>query len=146
MIRHKRLKHRFVEHIPERLDAGVLYVSMEYATSAHSCCCGCGEEVVTPFTPTDWKMTFDGETVSLRPSIGNWTLKCQSHYVIDGGKVIEAAPWRGEQVETERRRDHAAKAHFYGQSPTIESPVQSAPSKAASSFWHRVWDWVSGGS
>nr|WP_292400931.1 hypothetical protein [Mesorhizobium sp.] len=20
---------------------------MEYATSAHSCCCGCGEEVVT---------------------------------------------------------------------------------------------------
>ena len=45
------------------------------ATSAHSCCCGCGEEVVAPLTPTDWKMTFDGETTSLRPSIGNWTLK-----------------------------------------------------------------------
>ncbi len=92
MIRHKRLEHRFVEHIPERLEAGILYVSMEYATSAHSCCCGCGEEVVAPFTPTDWKMTFDGETVSLRPSIGNWTLKCRSHYVIDRSKVIEAGP------------------------------------------------------
>ena len=88
-MRHKRLEHRFVEHIPEHLEAGILYVSMEYATSAHSCCCGCGEEVVVPFTPTDWKMSFDGETVSLRPSIGNWTLKCRSHYVIDRGKVIE---------------------------------------------------------
>ena len=116
MIRHKRLEHRFVEHIPERLEAGVLYVSMEYATSAHSCCCGCGEEVVAPFTPTDWKMTFDGETISLRPSIGNWTLKCRSHYVIDRGKVIEAGPWSDEQVEAERRRDRAAKARFYGQS------------------------------
>ena len=116
-MRHKQLEHRFVEHIPERLEPGVLYVSMEYATSAHSCCCGCGEEVVTPFTPTDWKMTFDGETISLRPSIGNWTLKCRSHYVIDRGKVIEAGPWRDEQVEAERRRDRAAKARFYGQSP-----------------------------
>ncbi len=100
-MRHKRLEHRFVQHIPERLEAGILYVSMEYATSAHVCCCGCGEEVVTPFTPTDWKMTFDGETISLRPSIGNWTLKCRSHYVIDAGKVIEAAPWSDEQVEFE---------------------------------------------
>ncbi|WP_342776660.1 hypothetical protein [Hankyongella ginsenosidimutans] len=48
MMRHKRLDHRFVEHIPERLEPGVLYVSMDYATSAHSCCCGCGEEVVAP--------------------------------------------------------------------------------------------------
>lgn len=103
-MRHKRLDHRFVEHIPERLEPGILYVSMEYATSAHSCCCGCGEEVVAPFTPTDWKMSFDGETVSLCPSIGNWTLKCRSHYVIDRGKVIEASPWNNEQVEAERRR------------------------------------------
>ena len=94
MIRHKRLAHCFVEHIPERLEAGVLYVSMEYATSAHSCCCDCGEEVVAPFTPTDWKMTFDGETISLRPSIGNWTLKCRSHYVIDCGNCM-ARCWAG---------------------------------------------------
>ena len=67
---HTRLEHRFVEHIPEHLEPGVLYVSMKYATAAHSCCCGCGEEVVTPFTPTDWQMIFDGETVSLRPSVG----------------------------------------------------------------------------
>jgi hypothetical protein len=28
-----------------------------FRTAAHCCCCGCGEEVVTPFTPTDWSMT-----------------------------------------------------------------------------------------
>ena len=29
------------------------------------------QEVVTPFTPTEWRMTFDGETLSRWPSIGN---------------------------------------------------------------------------
>ena len=66
-------------------------------------------------------MTFDGETISLRPSIGNWTLKCRSHYVIDCGKVIEAGPWSDEQVEAERRRDRAAKARFYGRLPRSTS-------------------------
>lgn len=143
-MRYKRLEHRFVEHIPERLEAGVLYVSMEYATSAHSCCCGCGEEVVAPFTPTDWKMTFDGETISLRPSIGSWTLKCRSHYVIDRGKVIEAGSWSDEQVEAERRRDRAAKAQFYGKAQKVETPVQAAAPEATPGFWRRVWDRVSG--
>jgi hypothetical protein len=146
VIRHKRLEHRFVEHIPERLEAGVLYVSMEYATSVHSCCCGCGEEVVAPFTPTDWKMTFDGETISLRPSIGNWTLKCRSHYVIDRGKVIEAGPWSDEQIEAERRRDRTTKTRFYGQSPTGQPPVQSVQSGATPSFWRRVWSRIIGQS
>ncbi|MBK1718123.1 DUF6527 family protein [Thiocystis violacea] len=144
MMRHKRLEHRFVEHIPEHLEPGVLYVSIEYATAAHSCCCGCGDEVVTPFTPTDWKMTFDGETVSLRPSIGNWTLKCRSHYVIDCGKVLEAGPWSDEQVETERRRDRAAKARFYGRPPKVELHVQPALPKATRGFWRRIWSRISG--
>jgi hypothetical protein len=146
VIRHKRLDHRFVEHIPERLEPGILYVSMEYATSVHSCCCGCGEEVVAPFTPTDWKMTFDGETISLRPSIGNWTLKCRSHYVIDCGKVIEAGPWSDEQVEAERRRDRTAKARFYGESPKVEPSVQPVPPKEEPGFWRRVWARISGRS
>jgi hypothetical protein len=143
-MRHKRLEHRFVEHIPERLEPGILYISMKYATSAHSCCCGCGEEVVAPFTPTDWKMTFDGETISLRPSIGNWMLKCRSHYVIDRGKVIEAGPWDDEQVEAERRRDRAAKARLYGQALRGEPPVQTASPEAAPTIWRRLWRWMSG--
>jgi len=72
------------------------------------------DEVVTPFTPTDWKMTFDGETVSLRPSIGNWNDACRSHYVIERGRVIEALPWADWQVEAEWQ---AARA----QGPRLEA-------------------------
>lgn len=122
MMRDSHLEHRFVQHIPDELKSGVLYISMEYGTAAHRCCCGCGEEVVTPFTPTDWKMTFDGETVSLNPSIGNWTLPCRSHYVIKRGRVIEAGPWTDKQVEAERNRDRIAKAKYY----RTPDPIQSA--------------------
>ncbi|WP_442978870.1 DUF6527 family protein, partial [Salmonella enterica] len=68
MLKIKKLEHRFIRSIPRELDVGVIYISMEYATAVHCCCCGCGEQVVTPFSPTDWKMIYDGESVSLMPS------------------------------------------------------------------------------
>lgn len=144
-MRHARLEHRFVDHIPERLDPGILYVSMDYATTAHSCCCGCGEEVVAPLTPTDWKMTFDGETVSLWPSIGSWTLECRSHYVIDRSRVLEAGAWGDERIAAERRRDHRAKAEFYDHEP-VDIATQPEPLAPPSGFWRGVWAWISGGS
>lgn len=112
-MRHTQLEHCFVEYIPERLDSGVLYISMEYATAAHRCCCGCGKEVITPFTPTDWSMTFNGETVSLSPSIGNWNFSCRSHYFIRHGQVIEASTWDDEQIKSNRRKDKVVKASYY---------------------------------
>lgn len=143
MMRYHHLKHQFVQHIPDVLESGVLYISMEYGTAAHSCCCGCGEEVVTPFTPTDWNMTFDGETVSLSPSIGNWNLRCRSHYVIKRGRIIEAGPWSDAQVKAERQRDEAAKAHFYGTAPVVpdELPAiaSSPPKRAKRPSWVRRW-------
>ena len=78
----KALTHEFVEFIPDMIEEGKLYVSIEYATTVHKCCCGCGKEVVTPLSPTDWKLIFDGKTVSLDPSIGNWSFPCRSHYWI----------------------------------------------------------------
>lgn len=134
---HQRLNHRFVSELPEALEPGILYISMEYATAAHSCCCGCGEEVVTPFTPTDWRMSFDGDSISLSPSIGSWTLPCRSHYVINRGRVVEAKPWTKEQIEAERRRDRAAKQRFYGHPPHEE--VQATPSPRSASPGHSPW-------
>lgn len=121
----KKLEHRFVERIPRVLDPGVLYVSMEYGTAAHSCACGCGEEVMTPFTPSDWKMTFDGETVSLWPSVGNWQLGCRSHYVINKGQILPAGTWTQRQVAAEQARDKAAKARFYGTADGASTPAPS---------------------
>src|SRR4051812_4233563 len=114
MMRRRHFEHRFVQNIPEKLEPGILYISMEYATAAHSCFCGCGEEVVTPFSPTDWKLVFDGETVCLWPSVGSWTLRCRSHYGLDRGRIVEAGDWSEAAVAAERRRDKAAKESHYG--------------------------------
>ena len=142
-----RLEHRFCMHIPEALEPGVLYVSMEYATAAHSCCCGCDEEIVTPFTPTDWKVTFDGRAISLWPSVGNWTLPCRSHYVVREGVVIEAPPWSNEEIAAERRRDRAAKARYYGTTAMAELDEEwlghPHVGTVSTNWWQRTWNWAS---
>ena len=74
----KKLVHKFVENLPEKLEEGTVYVCMGMATVAHNCCCGCGNEVVTPLSPTDWKLEYDGGTITLYPSIGNWGFATRS--------------------------------------------------------------------
>ncbi len=113
MNRAANLKHEFVEFIPEKINSGVLYVSIPYATAVHKCCCGCGNEVVTPITPTDWQMIFNGETVSLNPSIGNWSFECRSHYWIKNNQIAWAGKWTDAQVKAGRDTDQRRKeTHF----------------------------------
>lgn len=109
-----KLQHRFIKTVPEKLEDGILYVSVDYATVIHKCCCGCGGEVVTPLSPTDWKLTFDGTSISLSPSIGNWNFKCQSHYWINNNCVEWAPKWSKTRVTYRRKlenqeRDQAFK-------------------------------------
>lgn len=85
------LRPAFIVTVPDDLEEGVLYVSMTYATAIHLCACGCREEVVTPISPNDWQLGYDGEDISLTPSIGNWRLPCRSHYWIRSGRVDWAA-------------------------------------------------------
>jgi hypothetical protein len=142
------LTHKFVCAIPEVLEERTLYVSVEFATVAHKCCCGCGREVVTPLTPTDWSLIFDGETVSLDPSVGNWNLPCQSHYWIRRNRVHWAPRWSREQVEAGRAADARVKAEYYGTGPAIAEPPPPPPKPAVNAgkpvavpvregFWHR---------
>ena len=145
MIRHRSLEHRFVEHIPDDLQPGLLYVSLEYGSVAHSCCCGCGEEIFTPLTPTDWKIVFDGETISLTPSVGNWNLPCRSHYVIRQGRAIEAGPWTEEQISAELRRNRIAKSRQYARKSnnTVTGESRGGPRQADQiSRWTRTLRWV----
>lgn len=117
MIRVRRLEHQFVQFIPETLQPSKLYISLEYRTAAHICCCGCGAEVVTPLSPTDWSITFDGDSISMWPSVGNWNLPCRSHYVIDRGEVLDATGWSRDwtmdDVARERDRNELAKRIYY---------------------------------
>ncbi len=131
-MRYRRLEHRFVEFIPEALEPGALYISMPYATAVHLCCCGCGLEVVTPFTPTDWRMIFDGETISLRPSVGNWSLPCRSHYVITNNKVVKAGRWSDQAVLAEQQRDRRAKDRFFGSGTPNQAGPEGLPTESLS--------------
>jgi hypothetical protein len=130
MIRHHRLDPRFVEDIPEQLDSGVIYVSMRCATAVHLCCCGCAREVVTPLAPAQWKLTFDGENISLHPSIGSWNLPCRSHYFIRGGAIVEAPSWSDEDAARGQAHDKRARDAYYGAKGGNRFEPKSSPHAA----------------
>ena len=127
MLRYTKLEHRFVQYVPDELEPGVLYISMEYATAAHGCCCGCGLQVITPFTPTDWKLTFDGETVSLWPSIGNWNFPCRSHYIIRHSHILSAEPWEEKGFEGGRRKDKKQNEKHHEEKAECEERANETP-------------------
>jgi hypothetical protein len=98
------LEHEFVVSLPDELEPGILYISLEFGAVAHLCCCGCGNQVYTPLKPNRWRLTFDGEAIWLYPSIGNWDFPCESHYWIYGSKVRWAAHMSKAEVQAIRRR------------------------------------------
>jgi Family of unknown function (DUF6527) len=109
------LVYEFVEFIPDELKERTLYISITYCTAVHKCCCGCGREIVTPLSPTGWELTFDGKTVSLYPSIGSWSLPCQSHYFITKGRAIWARKWTEKQIAKGRVEEARVKQRYYAE-------------------------------
>ena len=118
MERKTILKYEFVEYIPDNLKEGTVYISMAFSTAAHKCCCGCGNAVITPLSPTDWKLIFDGESISLDPSIGNWSFPCQSHYWIKRNRVKWAPRWSKKQIESGRLNDRIVKERYFERTQT----------------------------
>jgi hypothetical protein len=149
MQRVTSLRHVFVEFIPKVLEDGVIYVSIPYATAAHRCCCGCGHEVITPLSPTDWTLVFDGQTVTLDPSVGNWSFSCQSHYWIRRNKVIWARRWSPREIQAGRRHDALAKESCFAGS---EAPAGRETAgfddlkedDADGGVWQKVKNWLFG--
>jgi hypothetical protein len=143
------LKHEFVEFIPDVLDDGVLYVSIGYATAAHKCCCGCGYEVATPLSPTDWKLVYDGVSVSLDPSIGNWGFPCKSHYWIQCNRVAWAPTWTEREIAAGRARDAQAKKRYFDidkdskEGDTNGRVIGGKGVKTRQGFWQRLKRWLS---
>lgn len=86
------LKAEYVEFIPDDKDLkeGVIYVSRKYRTATHLCPCGCNSKIVTPLKDGFWKFHIDAITndITLYPSIGNFDLKCRSHYFIRDSRIV----------------------------------------------------------
>lgn len=128
------ITHEFVNTIPNVLVEGVLYISIPHATAIHKCCCGCGNEVVTPLSPVDWELSFNGQTVSLSPSIGNWGFPCLSHYWIRRNKVQWAGRWNSREITAVRDHETREKEDFFGTEVESDTP-------SGSSLWSRIQTW-----
>jgi hypothetical protein len=101
--------HKFVDFIPEKLEDRILYISVNHCVAIHKCACGCGNEVVTPIAPNGWRLLFDGETVSLSPSIGNWNFECRSHYWIKENQILWATSWDNEKPAKKNKKSKKKK-------------------------------------
>jgi hypothetical protein len=124
MTRRTTVQHQFTEIISDTPQDGVVYISIKYATAIHLCCCGCRTEVITPLSPAGWSLTFDGQSISLSPSIGNWSFPCQSHYWIKHNKIQWARRWNQEEIAGARRQRAAEDRPppQDGQEPAVPSP------------------------
>jgi hypothetical protein len=124
-MRVSHIRPLFVEFIPDHLEEGILYISQRYRTCSHLCCCGCGEEVVTPLSPAEWSVKREGDTVSLWPSIGNWDYACRSHYVIRQNRVRWAGQMTTKQIERVQRRDAADLAKMTATTNALKSGART---------------------
>jgi hypothetical protein len=142
----RKIRHEFVDLAPKALEEGVLYVSIEYAGAVHNCFCGCGNKVSTPIAPTGWRLTFDGDTVSLWPSVGNWDLPCRSHYVIERDMARWAGAMTREEIAAGRAADRRQEAAYYGQAPGTAAPASPQTEAPPPAKKRSFWSWLLGGS
>lgn len=111
MARIERITPLYVDKMPEGLENGILYIAPQYKIALHNCCCGCGEEVSTPLTDTEYQLQDINGEISLHPSIGNHDFDCRSHYVIRHGQVIWANVMTREAIDYGRARDRILKSN-----------------------------------
>lgn len=142
MSRIDYLEPRFTKSIPENIDDGILYISREYGMAAHRCCCGCGREVITPLSPTDWRLIVVGDVVSLKPSIGNWGFPCRSHYWIKRNRVEWSYGMSDEEIAAGRAYDRSRKERYYGRQQATPSTPPHVPLREG--FWTRLFKWIFG--
>ena len=126
-----RFKLERVHYMPKQLEAGLLYYTEEFRTCAHLCACGCGSKVRTPISLAEWNITESKKGPTLYPSIGNWQMKCRSHYWIIDGKVKWASQWTEEEILEGRIAENKRREEYY-----------ESKSKMKHSGWKKYWIWI----
>ena len=138
-------KHEFVEFIPERaareddlrLDRicdGVAHVRLRLRKQG-------GHAAEARRTGSS---SFDGKTVSLHPSIGNWGFPCRSHYWIRNNKVQWAEQWSQDRIEAGRAYDRRAKEEYFNAAegaPQISSSKPETTPARKDAWWKKLWPW-----
>lgn len=99
------IRPKYVQHVPDQLEEGVLYISERFKICSHLCACGCKEEVVTPLSHAEWRLFKEGELVSLLPSIGNWNYDCKSHYFIEHNGIRWLPKLSAQRIKRVQQKD-----------------------------------------
>ena len=143
-MKQRSLSPSFVDFIPPTLDEGVLYISIRYRTASHLCACGCGFKATTPIRPPQWHLYFDGDAVSLWPSVGSWQFPCRSHYWIKGNAIRWCEPWTEEQIAAGRKRDADDVQRYFESMDsklnlgTLQDVDVDAKASTVLRFWKRM--------
>lgn len=102
-----------VHYMPKAFEPGILYVSEEFSVAGHLCPCGCGNKIITPLGPTDWKFVEEDGKATLDPSIGNWQIPCRSHYWITDGEIDWSYQWTDRQIRAGRKAEKKRTKAYY---------------------------------
>lgn len=138
------VQHKFIEFMPDIIEDGILYISLDYGTVIHNCACGCGSEVNTPLSPTGWEMIYNGEAVTLKPSVGNWSFDCKSHYWITNNNVVWSKKWSEDTIQKIRTIENSETQEYYRNKSSknsdddIETLIVKPESKPESKSWLRT--------
>lgn len=153
-MRQPRFKHKVVDSIPERMESNVMYITADGDVAGHLCACGCGREVITPLSPTDWSVEVNRRGFSLSPSVGNWAFPCRSHYFLRSSAVVWAGDMSDFAIEQGRRRSKARKQAYYevheevlpaslaSRPPNTSKLDESRPSTVKTSAWRALLVWL----
>jgi len=126
---------KLLNHLPIQLEANVLYVSEEFEVAGHLCPCGCGSKIITPLGINEWSLSVVEEKPTLKPSIGNWQLPCQSHYWIRKGEILWSNKWSDEEIEAGRLAEEQQRREYYDEMErTLSHQV---------SIWEKIKRWFS---
>lgn len=137
-----------VESFPRPLAAGVLYFSERFSAAAHACACGCGREVITPLSPVQWQLKRSPRGASLRPSIGNWSFPCRSHYWITDGRVEWDADMNDHAIKAGRAFNARLRERYFEEENRRESPtaeqLPAASNERKRGLLGRLLNWLFG--
>lgn len=112
-MRRNSFVHEFVDYMPHDPQEGVIYVSIRFRTVVHRCACGCGTKIATPLSPANWKLTYDGDSISMSPSVGGWGLPCRSHYWISSNEIRWSTQWTDAQIAAGRTHDDSERLEYF---------------------------------
>lgn len=113
---------KFVDRVPSEIEEGIIYISTSVNTAIHLCPCGCKTEIVTPIDPSEWNFTYDGETITLHPSVGVWGAECKSHYWIRKNNIEWSRTYTDKEIDEVRKLERAENNQYYIQLKSEYNP------------------------